>query len=451
MNSIDYINLLKKMSIQANIEDADVQEIVMTIQKKILSEHKYNIWQGKSDKYWYTYIPDETKPNGRKKIKKKSREDIDKAIIEFYLCPIESKRTLENLFNEFIIYKQKQVSSATIKRMVADWKTYYLPKTEFINIDFSKMTRIDVKDFLLTLMNEHQLKNKAFNNISGVLKQTLEYAVEKEYIDKSPFCKPQNIGKKLVPDRKKSKESQVYSVEEYELIRKDMERRLTNKPSMIAPLAVLLLFETGLRTGELLALRQSDILYEDGEYRLHIQRQNTKDYDLSDINDIHYKDYSLKEHTKSTSGDRIIPLTNDAVLLINRIIEINKQYNNTYEDYLMVDKGKLITANAITSRLIRACERIGIKYRSPHKIRKTVASNLFSANVQLGDVSNFLGHAEESTTMKYYIFSTSTKKEADNQIRNALGDKIHVNEVTKSDHNVIQFAERKKSLETTNF
>lgn len=133
-----------------------------------------------------------------------------------------------------------------------------------------------------------------------------------------------------------------------------------------------------------------------------------------------------------------------------KITDMNK-LENTYEDYLMVDKGKLITANAITSRLKRGCERIGIKYRSPHKIRKTVASELFNANVQISDITTFLGHADESTTFKHYIFGTCTNAESNLRIRKALGDIQIENRVTKSDHNIVQFPNRKKSLETANF
>lgn len=37
------------------------EQIKMKAKKEILAQHKYPIWQGKNDKQWYTYLPDETK------------------------------------------------------------------------------------------------------------------------------------------------------------------------------------------------------------------------------------------------------------------------------------------------------------------------------------------------------------------------------------------------------
>ncbi len=55
-----------------------------------------------------------------------------------------------------------------------------------------------------------------------------------------------------------------------------------------------------------------------------------------------------------------------------------------------------------------------------HRIRKTYGSKLFNSNVALTTVKDLLGHANEATTMKYYIFDTSDDVKRTNQILNAL-------------------------------
>ena len=57
-------------------------ELDMNERKKFLEKHENNIWQG-SDNKWYTYLPDMTKSNNRRKIKKNTKEQLDDYIIDF--------------------------------------------------------------------------------------------------------------------------------------------------------------------------------------------------------------------------------------------------------------------------------------------------------------------------------------------------------------------------------
>ena len=49
--------------------------------QEILQNHPYEIWQGKNGR-WYTHVPDDTKPEGRRKIAKSTREKIEDEIIK---------------------------------------------------------------------------------------------------------------------------------------------------------------------------------------------------------------------------------------------------------------------------------------------------------------------------------------------------------------------------------
>lgn len=52
-----------------------------------------------------------------------------------------------------------------------------------------------------------------------------------------------------------------------------------------------------------------------------------------------------------------------------------------------------------------------------------------------------LGHADETTTLKHYIYNTITNQKTGEMVLNALSDK----KVIKSDHNIIQFTGQKKA------
>ena len=218
-----------------------------------------------------------------------------------------------------------------------------------------------------------------------------------------------------------------------------MERRLKNNPRNTAPLAVMLDFELGTRKGEILALSESDI--KDGW--IHIHRQVVEKFDVSDIEHIKSIGFEVVDYTKSHDGDRWLPLSQKALDIIKRVKNINFQYKECFEDFLFVRDGNIMSPDAIDAQLVRGCKYIGINIKTMHKIRKTYGSTLLHNGVNISAVKDMLGHADESTTMKHYIYNTMTDNETKEAVLNALNTPFK--EVTKSDQNIISFPANKKT------
>ncbi len=441
-------------ALENNIIDLSyVQEkIEMAKRNTILKKYGSCIWYSEKEQTWYCHIPDETKKSGRKKVKRKKKEDIEEIVYQFYKGQEQEQKAenrkenikFKDLFDEFIRYKSKEVTACTIKRMMADWHKFYVG-TEFIEKPLTQITKIDVDNFLNNALDEYKLKPKAFYNMCGLLKQTLQYAIDAEYIDKNPYRTKINK-KKFAEHGKKPAESEVYQSDEKNKIIQEMERRLKNNPKNTAPLAVILDFELGTRKGEILAISESDI--EDGW--IHIHRQVVEKFDISDIDNIKSTGFEVVNYTKSSDGDRWLPLSAKAIETINRVQDINRQYNECYEDFLFVRNGQIMSPDVVDAQLIRGCKYIGIKVKTMHKIRKTYGSMLLHNGVNISAVKDMLGHADESTTMKHYIYNTMTDKETKEAVLNALSGTPN-SKVTKSDQNIISFqkSKRAKTLETS--
>lgn len=241
---------------------------------EILKEHSNSIWYSEKEGYWYWSKPDETTKKGFKNVKRRKKEELEKLVYNFYIAKEQQESdkkenmTLEELFYEFMEYKKKMVKAGTIKRMVADWERFYKPHPELNQKPFREITKIDIDAFFNNILNEHSLKDKAFHNMCGVLKQTFQYAIDAEYIEKNPYRVKVNK-KKVVPTRKKDNQKEIFLPEEQKLLIEEMERRLSNNPINTAPLAVMLDFEIGVRKGEMLGLRDSDIV----NGKIHVCRQ----------------------------------------------------------------------------------------------------------------------------------------------------------------------------------
>ena len=82
--------------------------------KKVLKEHKYEIYYSESEKSWRTYLPDDTHPRKRRPLKRKSRENLEKEIIRFYKERQKEQNradiTLEQLYKEWLIYRRDYTS-----------------------------------------------------------------------------------------------------------------------------------------------------------------------------------------------------------------------------------------------------------------------------------------------------------------------------------------------------
>lgn len=413
---------------------------------------------------WYFRIPDKTLKNGCFRRRSKNREDIENKLCDYFI-ELEKKQqadkeqntaTLKELFYEFMEYKKSKVSGGTINRMMQDWKKFYEPHTEFIYKPFVEITKIDVDNLLNDIVNERTMKDKAFKNMCGVLKQTFEYAVNAEYIDKSPYRVEVNK-KKITPTRKKANEKEVFTAKERGILIKEMERRIQNDHLNAVPLAIMLDFEIGVRCGELLALKESDIISENGTSKLYIHRQVVKENNITDLENIKQIGWNVVDYTKSDCGERKIPLTPKALEYIDRIRQINVLNGNQNKGFLfLTEDGTIITRDALDGQLRRGCAYAGIPIRSMHKIRKTYASTLYQRGVSITIISKLLGHADESTTMKHYIFNLKDETETDSLVLNALSSNTITNNlttisreeisesVTDGDNKIISFAAIKK-------
>lgn len=422
------------------------EQIKMRRREEILKRHHYSIWHSDKEDAWYSYLPDSSKANNRKKIKRKSKRDLEDIIYDYYLSvqneQAEMKQkdlSIESMFYEFMKHKANEVNGGTIKRMMADWSRFYEPEKDFIAISVKKLTKINIDDFFNAILGKHSLKKKAFYNMCGILKQTLEYAVDAEYIEKNPYRIKVNK-KKLVSSSKKPSEKEVYQADEKELLIAEMERRMKNNPSNTAPLAVMLDFELGTRKGEILAICKGDIVGS----RIHIHRQLVEEFDTSDLSNIKSMGFHVVDYTKSEDGDRWLPLTDKAKKIIKRIERINAEYGYQYKDFLFVRDGKCLTPDAIDTQIKRGCEYIGIPVKTMHKIRKTYASTLLHNGVNLSIVKDMLGHADESTTLKHYIYNIEDSTETDNKVLNAL-DPQNDTKRDQSDQNIIPFRKLKRA------
>lgn len=168
----------------------------------------------------------------------------------------------------------------------------------------------------------------------------------------------------------------------------------------------MLVFQTGLRVGELSALKPFDIT----ENVIKVSRTEVKYRDENDKWAL-----SVSDHTKTESGTRDLIIPSSALDTIHTILELNPN-----GEYLFESKGKRIRGNTFNKRVSMMCEKLGIPHRTIHKVRKTYGTTLIDNNVNEAFIKEQMGHSNISTTKKLYYFSNKRQKNKEAQIEKAI-------------------------------
>lgn len=164
----------------------------------------------------------------------------------------------------------------------------------------------------------------------------------------------------------------------------------------ITGLCILLVLNTGLRLGEICALRKSDIDYRSGFLR--IERSAARVRDASGT-------HLVVQSPKSGSSVRLVAIPNDMLELLKATTQSIQRDN-----YLLTNTDTPMEPRTLQYRYRKLLERCGIRYRNFHALRHTYATRCMENGVDIKSLSELLGHADVRTTLQTYIHSSLAHK-----------------------------------------
>lgn len=384
------MGIIDLLTVEAKLEQMNRQ--------KYLAMHPYSMWQGTNGK-WYTRLPCE---NGSKKLVKKStKESLENAIIEYYKgAPLESnKPTYKQVFQMWLKEKIKfnEITNQTFDRYSTEFERFF-KETILYDCPVDLISESMLDNFIRTRIVDLKLTSKAYGNMRTLIMGIFKFAKRNGYTELSisSFFSDLGLSKKVFAKVKKRDEDEVFSNDETERLI----QYFKDNPTIIH-YGLLLTFQCGLREGELAALRFSDL----NGNKLHIHSQEIK---YKDVNNKGKMIRKVVDYTKSEAGDRYIFVTDSTIETINKIRELNPNA----KEFMMHDGKRHYWSYTFNDRLYKACDAIGIKRRSMHKIRKTYGTRLIDSGAQDSLVKMQMGHSDISTTRKHYYYST--RNDADN-------------------------------------
>ena len=277
---------------------------------------------------------------------------------------------MKDKIKEFLEYitNLKKYSRNTSKNYEIDIKEFekYLSKKNenYLDIDYAF-----IKEYLMRLYDRKLSRNTVARKLSS-LRSFYKYLFNNDYIKSNPF--------NYVSSPKKEKKLPKYlGIEEIETVFNipDVSTALGQRDKVILEV----LYATGIRVGELVNIKISDIDFYKKEIKV-LGKGNKERLDP-------FGDYCLDAMNLFISDGR------------EKILDKNK----TNSSYLIINaRGKKITTRGIEKIIDLIVKKAALKkHVSPHMLRHSFATHLLNEGCDIKTVQELLGHESLESTQIY--------------------------------------------------
>ena len=182
------------------------------------------------------------------------------------------------------------------------------------------------------------------------------------------------------------KKRQVEIFTEPEIVR--LAHHIVDEPDLTG-LGILLALNSGLRLGELCALRWSDIDLHAGFLRVEREVQRLYEKGCTKL---------IVQPPKSESSLRRIPLPADILSLLAA-----HKPKTAGSVCLLTGTAAPLEPRTMQNRYRALLKRAGVPYRNFHALRHTYATRCIEQNVDVKSVSEMLGHSDVRITLQTYV------------------------------------------------
>lgn len=301
--------------------------------------------------------------------------------------------TLDDIYNAWFPEKKRQVKLTTF----SSYNLIYINhlKPVFGNKEVSTIDKFAVREWVYREIDSG-LSVKSVQDMAIVLKMLLRYGEEEMGLE-IPSVK-WNIP---WPTKNQAQKEKIcrFSKEETKLILDYCEKN--PRPQN---LGISLCLKTGMRIGELCALRWEDVDFEN--HVLTVNRTIERVY--------HVEEKGKKGKTeiifstpKTYSSARVIPLEKKLFAMMKKYAAVaNKDY------YIITNTPSVSEPRTYRAYYYRILDKLGLKRRKFHGLRHTFASIMIESGADLKTVSSILGHSSVSTTMDIYVHPSDEAKKA---------------------------------------
>lgn len=292
-------------------------------------------------------------------------------------------KTIREIAAAWKEYKRPYVKQSTMAAYVLILENHILPTFGEDN----SLPEHSVQAFVLHKI-ESGLSTKSVKDILIVLKMVMKFGVKKEWMTYYEW----DI---KYPPNSENKVLDVLSVSNHRKILNHIQSHFT-----FMGLGIYISLSTGLRIGEICALKWSDINVADGI--LTVNRTIERIYIIE----------GEKKHTelvintpKTKNSCREIPMNKE---LLGMLKPLKKVVNDDY--YILTNDERPIEPRTYRNYYKRLMEKLDIPKLKYHGLRHSFATRCIEVGCDYKTVSVLLGHSNISTTLNLYVHPNMEQK-----------------------------------------
>lgn len=349
---------------------------------------------------WRASISIGRKPDGkpiRKEFTGKTQKEVKEKLEEYKrkmsLGILNQENiTLENWCHTWLFtYKIKQVKPGTFLAYESIYRNY-IENTEIGRIKLGDLKTPHIQKYYNNLLEVNKITTKTLKRINRLISSCLTDAEKQGYILKN-WC-----NSIILPKVEEKKEIVILTKEEQSKFTEALKGHNLE-------LLFLMALGTGMRKGELLALKWSDIDFKNSEVSVSRTLQRIRTYENGEWK----KNTLLEQSTKTKTSTRVIPIPQNLMLKIKeykkkqneKILFMGSEYHNN--NYIFCNElGDPLCESTPWKALKTLLKKLDMKPIEFHALRHTYATRLFEAGVQPKTVQHLMGHSSIKMTLDIY-------------------------------------------------
>lgn len=305
------------------------------------------------------------------------KKEIIPSVVEYLTGKVDifvqkEKLTLQEWAEEFfVVHKDKVRPHVYVK----DFKNYNNHVNSYFGDKLLYLIKpIDVEKWQNKLLKK--FKHSSVQKYRSIFLSIFDYAVKNEIVESNPIRKvesPKTIKKVTMHD---DNENEIFPFSETEI------KTLLEKTDGYLKNFIMLMYATGARPGEIIALSWCDVDFEKKQINIYKTIVNKK-----------------VGPVKTQSSKRKIDMLPLAELALKEQYKITSNYEFIF---ISSQKKPFYSHDIINLRLKKVLKANKIEVRKLYNLRHTFASQLIAAGEDITWVSRTLGHKDAQTTLMYY-------------------------------------------------
>ena len=296
--------------------------------------------------------------------------------------------TLEDIAVQWLEELKPIRKKSTIVKYAGQLKNYIMPA--FGKLKLNEISNENIISFSKKLLTEgrkgQKLAPKTVSDILSRMKSIRRFALLQGYeVNYVPSAVEIPLWQKKVRI--------LTTLEEIKLI------RYLKKNFDLTALGILLSLFTGLRIGELCALKWNDFSFPDKEF--HVRRTMQRLHNLNE--DTPNKTVIEIGEPKSPSSTRSIPMP-DELIKILKSAYVEEAY------VLSGSKDKFVEPRTMENRFKSVLKKCGVEKMNFHALRHSFATKCVELGFDIKSLSEILAHASVNITLNRYVHPSTKLK-----------------------------------------